>query len=271
MLCILALALTPYGTRVAAYPLQMAVLQPVNIANISEWQPLSFQSARGKLFLGLVLAFLAVQMLSPVSVRLEEPIFLLFGIYSTSNHRRFLVLFAMALAPLLAAQLSRWWPRYQAARDRYLLNAAGMLLLLVSMIVLFPRSAELEEAVARRFPAKAVHHIREHALPARILNEHSWGGYLLWSFYPNRKVFIDGRTDIYEYAGVFTDYLNITRLAPNTPFLLHKYGIEACLVGRNDPLVTFLEALPDWQLVYRDDLSALYVHKSRQAPAGPTP
>jgi hypothetical protein len=38
LLSALMLPLTPYGTRVAAYPLSMAFGQPVNVGNIQEWQ-----------------------------------------------------------------------------------------------------------------------------------------------------------------------------------------------------------------------------------------
>ncbi len=97
-----------------------------------------------------------------------------------------------------------------------------------------------------------------------MYNEYLWGGYLIWAR-PGKNVFIDGRADIYEYAGVFSDYLAIARMAPNTLFLLRKYDIEACLVEPNTPLSTLLRALPDWQITYEDKTSALFVHKQRRS------
>jgi hypothetical protein len=42
LLCVAALPLTPYGTRLAAYPAELGMSQPLNTANIQEWQPLGF-------------------------------------------------------------------------------------------------------------------------------------------------------------------------------------------------------------------------------------
>src|SRR5207249_10237822 len=39
-LCVLALNVTPYASRLAANPLLMASSQPVNIASVQEWQPM---------------------------------------------------------------------------------------------------------------------------------------------------------------------------------------------------------------------------------------
>ena len=49
-----------------------------------------------------------------------------------------------------------------------------------------------------------------------LLNEYGWGGYLIWSLGPQQKVFIDGRADIYEYAGVLPDYISMTRMESST-------------------------------------------------------
>src|SRR6266478_3929210 len=63
LLCLALLPITPYGTRLAVYPFDMAFLQPVNVANIIEWEPMPFNIPAGKLFLALVVGFFVVQML----------------------------------------------------------------------------------------------------------------------------------------------------------------------------------------------------------------
>ena len=47
MVCLLALLITPYGSEIAANPFEMATAQPLNIANIQEWQPLSLGNPLG--------------------------------------------------------------------------------------------------------------------------------------------------------------------------------------------------------------------------------
>ena len=64
-----------------------------------------------------------------------------------------------------------------------------------------------------------------------------WGGYLIRELGPGRQVFIDGRFDLYDYAGVLTDYGRIATAMPNTPRLLEKYSVRTCLVKRGDVLI----------------------------------
>ena len=79
------------------------------------------------------------------------------------------------------------------------------------------------------------------------------------------KVFIDGRADIYVRTGVFLDDLNIARLDFPAPFLLNAYNIQSVLIGRHETLMTLLDASPEWQKVYGDPLSVLYVRRPRPA------
>jgi len=263
-LCVLVLPLTPYGTRVAAYPLEMGLGQPVNIASIVEWQPLAFNLFLGKMFLALLLLFFLAYLAQRPPLRLAEVGLLLFAAFAACVHLRFLPIFLAAFTPLLALLLARWMPGYEAKKDRPVLNVAFMTLIAASVVFSFPSSGRIEKMAAEQYPREAVAYLRAHPVRGPMLNEYGWGGYLIWAFGPEHKVFIDGRADIYEYAGVLSDYMKITLMDPEAVRLLRKYGIESCLVTRKAPLATLLSALPDWERIYSDELAALYVHKSRQ-------
>ncbi len=261
LLCLLVLPLTPYGTRLAAYPVLMSISQPLNIANIQEWQPIAFSLFLGKLFLSLLLAFFLLQVISPLKYRLEEAALLLFAAYAACVHLRFICLFVLVFTPLLATSLARWIPAYDVAKDRFVLNAALLAMIAVGLVAFFPSDRQLKKLAEERFPLKAVAYLRSHPVRGPMLNEYGWGGYMIWALSPQHKVFIDGRADIYEYAGVLSDYLDIVRLEPRTLPLLRTYGIQSCLISRKAPLATLLAALPDWEQVYADDVSVLFVRK----------
>ncbi|MGH9789547.1 MAG: hypothetical protein ACRD4U_12685, partial [Candidatus Acidiferrales bacterium] len=268
LLCVLATMLGPYGARTTFLPLEIAFAQPLNVASIQEWQPLPFDLLFGRLFLVILLGFCVLQLLSPRAYRVEEVGLLLFAIYSACTHRRFLVFFVLVFAPLLAVQLERW-TKTSAAHDRPLLNAALMAAAIGAMVVFFPSGTQLEEVTARRFPVHAVQYLRTHDAPRTLLNWYGWGGYMIWSLRSERKVFIDGRADLYEYPGILRDYLAVEGLKPNPRSLLSQYRVEACLFPRDSPLATFLDSQPDWKLVYSDDLSVIYVLGERQTSVPP--
>jgi hypothetical protein len=103
-----------------------------------------------------------------------------------------------------------------------------------------------------------------------MFNDDFWGGYLIRSLGREHKIFIDGRSQLYEEAGVFSDYLRINDLDRDTPLLLREYGVEACLIRSGSLLATYLSVSPDWELPFSDDVSSLFVLKrSGKALKGP--
>jgi hypothetical protein len=262
LLCLVALTLTPYGTQLALYPFHVASSLPVGVANVLEWQPMPFNLLGGKLFLGLVLAFLSVQMVLRLSWRLEELALFLFGTIMACLHLRFLLIFVPFFAPLLATVLSRWVPPYERSKDRYLLNGALMAVVILGMVHYLPANTDLQRRVNANFPVGAVQYLREHPAPSPMFNTYGFGGYLIWSDY---KVFVDGRADPYERGGSLSDYFHIAWLKPGALSVLRAYGIQSCLLDRREPLATVLSALPDWRQVYADDVAVLFVRRNTTA------
>ena len=112
LLCLVASVMTPYGTRLAAYPLEMAGSQPMIIQVIQEWQPLALASSYGKLFLLLILAFWMFVITWRVRIRLEDMALLLVAAAETIIHARFMLLFVPVFAPVLAELIAPWFPPY---------------------------------------------------------------------------------------------------------------------------------------------------------------
>lgn len=261
----LALAVTPYGTHVVRFTVYTILHSPLGMSHIGEYQPLGAFGELLKPFLLLVLAFVVAALVLRPAYRLEDMALLLLSIYLASVHARLLLLFALVFAPFLASVLARWVPNYAASKDLYALNALLMLLLGAVVVKYFPSTQELRLKVAEDFPERAVDYLRQHPIPSRMLNEYKWGGYLMWEIGPEHRVFVDGRSMLYEDAGVYHDYLRIIELDPETLPLLAKYDIQACLIERKGQLATLLAASPDWGRIYADDLSAIFVRSKNVA------
>lgn len=267
---LLAVTITPYGTRLAAFPLDVFLHAPLGMSIIDEYQPLRGVSL--EIFLALLLLFMVALVVVRPVYRLEEAIFLLFGAYEGWAHGRYLVLFVFAFTPMLATLLARWAPDYEPEKDKRLLNAGLMVLLIWGMTKLSLSPTELHEALASSYPEGAASYIRTHHIPGPMFNPDSWGDYLIWKFNGQHKVFVDTRTVPYEEAGVFADFARIFEVQPDTRFLLRKYGINSCLLDRGEPLVMYFAASPDWQLVYEDRTSAVFARRdSHQRVPNPAP
>ena len=101
LLSLIALMITPYGTRLAVYPFDMAFSQPLNVANIQEWQSMPFNLPGGKLFLALVLAVVIAQVTLRPKWRPDEFALFLIGTAMACLHLRFILVFVPFCAPIL--------------------------------------------------------------------------------------------------------------------------------------------------------------------------
>ena len=260
LMCVLATLVTPYGAGLARFPFIVSSL-PSGIANIQEWQPMTFYLPGDKLFLALPLGFLLVQVLVHPKWRLEELGLLLFGTLMAFTHLRFLLLFVAFFSPFFVGILARWLPRYDRAKEVYALNAVMILGILASLVWYFPSRSDYARVVESNFPVQAVRYLDTHSVPGPMYNRYEFGGYLLWARGPEHKVFIDGRAEVYERTGVFQDQDAFVNLQTGSLTLLDKYGIQSCLLLHDEPLAVVLQALPDWEKIYSDGTSALFVRR----------
>ena len=257
--CLVVLPLTPYGVRLAASPFEFAFTLPLNVSQIQEWRSMGFDMWLGKWFLALLIGFIVAQVTVRFTWRLEEFVLFLAGMIEACLHMRFILIFVPFSAPILAVILARWVPAYERRKDKFALNALLMAAVAALMIHFFPSSAQIQARVAEQFPVSAVRYLEHHAVPEPMYNNYGFGGYLVWTRGPQHKVFIDGRGDLYERGGLLSDYLHIAETKSEALILLRRYGIQSCLIERDEPLATLLSASPEWQRIYSDDRSALFV------------
>lgn len=267
-LCAGAILISPYGTSLAKYPFEVAFSLPLGVANVVEWRPLPFSAPPGRMFLALLLGFVVLQVIYRFSWRLEEFTLFLFAATVACLHIRFLLIFVPVFAPILATILARCIQRYERTEDRHLLNAALMAVILAIIVWYFPSQQALQQSAGKTFPVDAVEYLNRHDVPGPMYNSYGFGGYLIWSRGPEHKVFMDGRSELYERGGVLADYLEIEDVRPDALSVLEKYGFQSCLMNHDAPLATLLAALPNWQKVYEDSTSILFVRRSGSPDLG---
>jgi hypothetical protein len=265
LLSVVATVITPYGAGLAKFPFIVSSM-PLGVANIQEWLPMTFYLSGDKLFLALVLGFLVVQVMVRPKWRLEELGLFLFAATMAFIHLRFLTLFVAYCAPVFVVVLARWLPKYDRSKEVYALNGAIILGVLGAMAWYFPSRSDYTRIVEKTFPVAAVEYLNTHSVPGPMYNSYEFGGYLLWAPGPEHKVFVDGRTEVYERAGIFQDQVALENLKPGSLSVLDKYKIQSCLVISGQALSTVLAALPGWEKVYADDRAVLFVRRQSEAP-----
>ena len=259
-LSIAALFVNPFGYKLVLYPVDFTLRQQRLAQVVEEWRPVEFGTFNGTLTLVLILVLLGFFLFSCSRWRLDEVLLAVFALASSLLHVRFLFFAALVLPPILAPRFSLF-PPYDRELDKPWLNATIMALLVCAMVWLFPSRERLQRAVSDGSPGAALEFMQKEHLTGRLFNEYEWGGFIEWHA-PDLKTFVDGRTDIFVYNGVFDDLLRILSLDRSLE-ILDKYRIEYVLYEPNLPLTYLLQHSPNWRQIYSDSSFILFRRVTR--------
>lgn len=127
--------------------------------------------------------------------------------------------------------------------------------------------------IGRYFPKDAVDFIEAKGISGRMFNYYDWGGYLIWRFYPEQKVFADNRqmnADIYFQAQAIAFGQKEPAILGKPFFraLLHNFRIDHVLVpfyditGRPLPLVKELLKDTEWAPVFFSANSVVFLRNT---------
>lgn len=108
------------------------------------------------------------------------------------------------------------------------------------------------------FPVDAAGFVLEQRISGRMFNNYIWGGYLIYSLFPEYQVFLDGQADFYG-EDLVKENLAVTSLEPGWREVLDKYGVNWVIMPAGSRVDVLLSEVTDWRLVYRDKTAVIYV------------
>jgi hypothetical protein len=200
------------------------------------------------------------------------------------SSRRFIPLFSIVAFPAIAGLVGgRALPR----------RVQSLLLLAVAVIVTVSAAYDVnyrllrpnglwsrEEGWAQRLvrhdgqPHDSAHFLVTSNLEGRLLNDWTWGGYLLYRLpfehgHPRYQIFIDGRAQAAYPVEISRDWIAVgsaaaARDSGSVAAFLDYYRIDLALIDRRGPgLDSIIPQLDDWVTVYADDQSILAARRNR--------
>jgi hypothetical protein len=257
-----------------AYPLQTIRSRAMQ-GYIGEWFSPDFHQSMYLPTLAMILATVALAALSPRRLRPRDILLLSVATYAALRSVRHIPIYALIAIPILSTMVLAWLHDSPIAKRikskqssltpaKALLNAVLMVgfLVFLGMRVRYVAHRQAESE-AKEFPAAALSYIATHRTTAPVLNHYNWGGYFIWKLYPEYRVYIDGRADLYGDA--FMDEMATTYYLKGDswrrPF--ERWGIRTVLLPPDAPLVIALRALPDWETMYSDHQAVVLTKKAR--------
>lgn len=129
----------------------------------------------------------------------------------------------------------------------------------------YERKGEFEGVSKRNFPYKAVDFLVKNQVKGNFFNDFNSGSYLIGRTYPNIKVFIDGRTEVYG-SDFFKQYQLIWKEGNKKVFdqFAAKYNITGAFLNSfNQDIpakcIRMFYRLKGWRIIYFDDDALILV------------
>jgi hypothetical protein len=266
------LVVNPNTTRMWTYYLDTVGIGALQ-EFIQEWQSPDFHPLHTHPFIWLLLATLAAVGLS--GRRADGTDLAMVGMFAYASllAGRNFGPFALVVAPVLSRHVTSilarlgWDARLGCgSRSRPMLGVVNTLLLvlivgLAVMKVWIPLNSAFNERELRKgLPVGAAAWVRQHRPLGEMFNPYNWGGYLVWELWPDYRVFVDGRTDLFGDE-LLRQYLEVQVGRPGFEDTLAAYDVNLVLTYPDDALSAQLACAGGWEEVYRDEVAVVWVRE----------
>lgn len=118
-----------------------------------------------------------------------------------------------------------------------------------------------------RFPVKTINAHAAKLRGQRVFTTDEWADYLLYRFYPDQRVFFDGRSDFYG-PSVGKEYIRLTGGGHDWKQLMTKHDFRVALLPPDVAIATLLKTDRDWRIV-ADDGKAIVFERVAGFPKTP--
>ena len=271
----LIIFLNPYGIDLVHMVIR-AVLNPVTHKYIGEWTPISFSRDFVFFFILLIVALgtISVSRKSKYEDVVRMGVFLAAALLSVRN----IPLFCLAACEPVARHLADLADRYNLNRDRTSINSlpkaiigmsmffiAGLVFLYFAFGLHKPRPFKIQ--IPKEYPVGTLNFIKENQLSGNVWIPFNWGEYAIWKLCPLCRVNIDGgRYDLMYTNEQLMDSFTVSDGVDGWLDIIKKYNPDLIVMERKKYVREEFEKDPDWELLYTDPVSFLFVPTGKYAP-----
>ncbi|MGA9790109.1 MAG: hypothetical protein WBQ43_05405, partial [Terriglobales bacterium] len=277
LVCLALVPLNPSGAHLYLYPFHTLLSSGMR-SFIGEWRSPDFHEGlyRPLLLVWLLLLTALASFRSRPRGRVLVP--LLVTAFAALDAARHVPIFVLLAIPVIAAALpvaadNRAHVAKSARRRapislrfRLFFNAAVLVLLAALAAVRWVSLAHSQDArEARQFPQKAVAFLRSANYPRNIFVFYDWGGYAIWKLYPEYRVFVDGRADLYGDDLMRQSIRTVMELRTGWREILDHWNVDALLVPPSCAVAQALLLDPNWHAAFSDSKAIILL----RAPSAP--
>jgi hypothetical protein len=253
------LFVNPYGAGLVTFPIALLSRGDI-LSHIIEWRSPDFRKIYG-LALGLwVAVYIRAIARGRNRVSRRDLIVTVPMLFLAFWALRNVAIAPLVGLPVVARAVARPKEQPDGARRTVVVGAVALIVFLGLVIGI--RASAQRDFVFSTYPVKAMHYVRDHGLlGTRLLTSDADAGYVMLEYYPQQRVFIDDRYDMYPTKVIY-DFFTVDDARPGWDKILDRYRVETIIWERDSTLAAQLDASPQWRRVHRDTNRAVWVRSS---------
>jgi 4-amino-4-deoxy-L-arabinose transferase-like glycosyltransferase len=245
----------PYGPGLLLFPVQLMGRGQV-LSQVVEWRSPDFRSSVGMAFAAwLVVLIGALALSSRRPTRRDVLVALPFVLLALWAERNIglAVLFTLPIAARAVAT-----PR-DRADSRTPASAIALLVVVSLFAVSGVDAARQPDFQVGSYPAEAMSYVQAHGLlGTRLFTTDAWAGYTILRFWPQQRVFLDDRYDMYPKRLV-DDYIDVADGHPGWQRVLDRNHVQVVVWQPKRALSQLLAESPQWRRVHTDANAVVFV------------
>jgi hypothetical protein len=272
-LCVIASAVNPQGFGILFFPLKLAQ-EKLLMDNVIEWQSPNFHYMMP--FAYMLMLLIVIVGVSPLRLTATEAILLVLFTYMSLYSARHIPLFALITSPIIGTRAEDIVQKWKG--NRYVMKFIEIsenvsktdsasrghvwpAVAVAAVIVLAVMGSIKYQFDEEKFPVRAVEFLKQEKISGNMFNDDEFGDYIIYSAWPEYKVFFDGRSDMYGEERL-KEYFDIIWLRPEMEEVFEKYDISWVIYKAESPLSAYLAERDDWDLIYEDEVAKIFIRNT---------
>jgi hypothetical protein len=248
----------PYGAELVMFPVALLSRGDI-LAHVIEWQSPDFRKIYG-FALGIwLVVYIGALARGRHRVSRRDLIVTLPMLFLAFWALRNVAIAPLIGLPVVARAFAREKQRSDGTRRAVVVGAIALIVLIG--VIIGVRASQQRDFAFGTYPVKAMQYVEGHGLlGTRLLTSDTDAGYVILEHYPEQRVFIDDRYDMYPTKLIY-DYFTLAAGKPGWSTILDRYRVETIVWEEDTALAAELTASPNWRRVHRDESRAVWVRR----------
>jgi hypothetical protein len=265
---VLAAFVNPFGVHIFLFPFRL-MSETYLMDHVLEFMSPNFHGAI--VYRYLLLFLIGILGLSKARLTFTESALVLLFTSMSLYSARYIPFCAIVYAPILSKQGDILIQESKARVLRLLKERSGVygnidasakgyaiplaVLVVISGLAAGKIPVRFNEKMA---PTTAIDFLRANPVQGNMFNGDEIGDYVIYELYPQYKVFVDGRLDMYG-TPILKEYIRVAAIESGWKDVLTKYDINYIFFYTDSVLVRHLLTDAGWKGIYSDNVASIFL------------